>query len=179
MVLSAAGLIPILPAHAACLRCAVPPLPATIAVNNAVGKWWSPLAVKDGEPDTNARFDDLFQMMRFGSGRGACILVGHSHYFRALVRQHLAEEYKSNEPEWAADLHKCKLDNGACMCIDVEWRDTPLGLVVPVITNATMMFGTVLQKKGAKDKDGNDSDEEDGKFGSGSVPKKKGGCTVS
>ena len=95
------------------------------------------------------------------------ILAGHSHFFRALVREHLAKEYIESAPEWTGRLHEAKLGNGACLCIDVEWRATPLGVVAPAITNATLMFDTTLADDVAED----EADSAGGK--------KKGGCSCS
>ena len=48
------------------------------------------------------------------------ILVGHSHMFRAMVKSLMDSKFKAEHPAWARALSRKKLDNGACLCIEVR-----------------------------------------------------------
>ena len=49
-----------------------------IRVDEAGGKWWTPLELSDKETDINARFDDLWQRMRFASESSTCASIRHT-----------------------------------------------------------------------------------------------------
>lgn len=50
----------------------------------------------------------------------SAILVGHSHLFRALLKSNMDPAFKAECPVWTRALSRKKLDNGACLCIEVR-----------------------------------------------------------
>lgn len=75
-------------------------------------------------------------------------MVGHSLFFRELVKHHLSPNLALAQPEWAAQLSKKKLGNAACLALDLEWP--PVGsalangdpMAPPMIVGADLMFGS-------------------------------------
>jgi hypothetical protein len=94
----------------------------------------------------------LWANVHYGRDEKLLLFVGHSHYFRYMMRHYIAEEYRKSHPEWTDALTKQIMNNCACMRIEIEWRvpaDKSDLMEPPVITKADFMFGTTL-KKGRK-----------------------------
>ena len=104
------------------------------------------------------RFKRLLMLIRHDTAADKVILVGHSLFFRDLVRGHLSPEFKARDPGFTADLAKKKLDNAACLALDLEW---PAGspLSPPSIVGARLMFGS-----GFKESSKDDGEEESSVF---------------
>lgn len=75
-------------------------------------------------------------------------MVGHSLFFRELVKHHLSPTFKLEQPEFTAVLAKKKLGNAACLALDLEWpavgsataNNDPMA--PPMIVGADLMFGS-------------------------------------
>ena len=74
------------------------------------------------------------------------ILAGHSLFFRDLVRRHLgpSAEQAIGDPKLMSDLSTKKLDNGACLCLDLEWAVGPGTdpMAPPRIVHASLVLGS-------------------------------------
>jgi broad specificity phosphatase PhoE len=110
-------------------------------INDAYGPWWTPLEVKENHDDVHARFIDLWNYLHYGTDAEIIILVGHSHFFRHMMKDYMSKEFKSREPAWTKKLESCKLDNGAGMLVTVDWLPNE---AEPVISDASLVFGSQL-----------------------------------
>ena len=168
-------------------RCCLTPsvLRAALAVpldpRDARDNWWTSLDSKDSAEALALRFRDVFMTVRHDAPKGrAVVLVGHSLFFRELVRCHLdpsgrveaavsargASAGGSCSAKAAADfveaLREKKLDNGACLCLDLEWVVGPGAdpMAPPVIVNASLFCGSRFKEKEKKAKIDDDLDSE-------------------
>lgn len=112
-----------------------------IDFNDAITKWWSQ---KDTKKALGKRFADFWNTMHYTDFQTA-IVAGHSLFFRELCRTFLSAAFRENNPEFAAKLHKYKMGNGACLCIDVDFTGNK-----PQVTHAELMFGTSLHERHTK-----------------------------
>ena len=125
-------------------------LMAPIDYNYATGQWWTRLEVAERKKDVINRWDHLFNRLRYGYVNDkVIILVGHSHFFRAMCQEYISEGYRNEEPKWTAELERGKLDNASCMRCTIKWEkrgtksfenlNTP-----PVITKCKLVFGSKI-----------------------------------
>ena len=98
--------------------------------------WWTRLGDKDTKVDIGDRLRDLLTIILF-SPRSHTILTGHSLFFRELCKRHLSAEFKRTHAAFAKELAKKKMNNGACMRVDLVYRNG-----APLIENAKFLFGT-------------------------------------
>lgn len=56
----------------------------------------------------------------------------------------MSPEFRKREPIWTQQLDKCKLDNGGCLRVVVEWDTTKGPMAHPVIHSAHLVFGSKL-----------------------------------
>jgi broad specificity phosphatase PhoE len=153
--------------------------------NDAQEQWWTALEIQETKADVNLRMKELWNYLRYVTAEEdkdndkedmekkkeegndptnndfVIILVGHSHYFRQMMRQYLSPEYREKEPEWTTDLSQKKLDNAACLQITVVWKYPEDSLLIPspVIENAKLVFDSQLVGEG---EGGGAADEEEG-----------------
>lgn len=127
--------------------------------NDAQEEWWTALEIQESKGDVNLRLKELWNYLRYSSGEkqedaSAVILVGHSHFFRQMMREYLSAEYREKEPEWTTDLDEKKLDNAACLRITVVWTysEETLELPAPVIESAKLVFDSQLVGEGELEK---------------------------
>lgn len=116
----------------------------TIDVNDAIGPWWTPLEVKESSADVRRRFSELWTYLRYGTSADTVILVGHSHFFRFMMREHMSNTFKTNEPQWTEQLSHGKLNNGSCIRVSVAWENSSDFMAAPVINSARLVFGSQL-----------------------------------
>ena len=81
----------------------------------------------------------------------AQILVGHSHFFRNLVRHHLSPALRHTQPLWAAELSKFTMENGACMRVKVKWDPASIAgktaAISPLIVEVRMRTTVKIRVK--------------------------------
>lgn len=116
---------------------------------DAMDTWWTPLQEKENKERVQLRFTHLWSFLRFGTSAETAILVGHSHFFRHMLREHISPEFRRREPGWTHELDTCKLENAACLRVVVEWDTTLNPMAHPVIQNAELVFGTKLSSNKA------------------------------
>jgi phosphohistidine phosphatase SixA len=83
------------------------------------------------------------------------ILVGHSHYFRHMMKEYLSDEYRLSEPEWTEELSKKKLDNASCLRVKCVWRypEGAIEIPPPRIEEARLVFDSILVGDGESDEE--------------------------
>jgi broad specificity phosphatase PhoE len=88
------------------------------------------------------RIDELWAQIQY-SPHSRIALVGHSHFFRFLLRRHLdagASLLAANGSEAdASTLSSQKLSNGGCVRCEVDF-----GGKSPTISSAQLLFDTIL-----------------------------------
>ena len=102
-------------------------------------RWWS--AVPEGAhgvAGVQQRLGDLMDQLRYAPAE-SIVLVGHSHFFRELLKSQLHE---SVEPGLASQLRKNKLSNCGVARLELDF-DT--GGATPVV-GCTLLAGTELVK---------------------------------
>lgn len=111
---------------------------------DAADSWWTPLQEKENKDQVDHRFTLLWAFLRYGTHADTAILVGHSHFFRHMMKEHMSPEFRKREPEWTLMLDKSKLDNGGCLRVVVEWDTTKGPMCHPVVHSAQLVFGSKL-----------------------------------
>ena len=132
-------------------------LSPSVEARDAAGQWWTDLTAKDDKESLKLRFRDVFTTLRHDpADKGAAvILVGHSLFFRELVRAHVdaarvtaaaAARLGSTEAAaaFAKDLRDKKLDNAACLRLELEWAAGPGcdPMAPPAIVDAALVLGS-------------------------------------
>jgi len=88
------------------------------------------------------------------SRKGGVIVVGHSLFFKRLVNLGLSDEFKRTSPEFCSDASKYKLDNAACLRLEVEWAGGVENVMKPPqINGAELVFGSKFHHKPSSDED--------------------------
>jgi broad specificity phosphatase PhoE len=130
-------------------------LPSALVIdfNEAVGPWWTPLEVKESHDDVRMRFNELWAFLRYGVSANKIILVGHSHFFRFMMKEYMSDAFKATEPQWTSQLSSGKLDNGACIRVAVAWENAADPMAAPAVNSGRLVFGSKLiieeEKKGS------------------------------
>lgn len=123
--------------------------------HDAKGPWWTPLEVNENKKEISERFADVWSFLRYATPAETIILVGHSHFFRFMMKEYMSQEFREREPEWTKELSECKLDNAACMKIRVTWDpNVSSPMDPPKIETAQLVFDSqlVAEKKEKKEK---------------------------
>jgi len=113
---------------------------------DAVDSWWNPLQQEESDEHIHRRFTKLWAFLRYGTQASTAILVGHSHFFRHMCKEHVSPEFRQAEPEFTKVLDKHKLDNAGCLRITVEWDTANDPMDHPVIHSARLVFDSKLVK---------------------------------
>lgn len=122
--------------------------------------WWTPLQQKEKKEHVKNRFTELWAYLRYGTHAQTAILVGHSHFFRHMCKEHMSPEFRKRDPEWTNQLDKSKLDNGGCLRVTVEWDGAKGPMEPPVIHAARLVFGSKLAGSETGTEDGGNSDAD-------------------
>ena len=111
----------------------------------AGAQWW--VGSAESEEAVRARIDDALCQLRF-SPESSAVIVGHSHYFREMLRAFCADgcalydAAAATEPKEGGMQECCekKLENAGVAQLDVDWgvdADKP-------IQSVRLLFGTRL-----------------------------------
>lgn len=105
------------------------------------------MVTQESKTQVSDRLDDILATLRYwtdseGKPIDSAILVGHSHLFRAMMKCNMDPTFKAKHPAWTRALARKKLNNCACLCIEVEWPVDPSAKAA--IVDANLMFGTSL-----------------------------------
>ncbi len=113
--------------------------------------WWTTRGRGDAVDPFRARMRELWATLKY-MDESSAVLVGHSLFFRELVRTHLADECfqdGGSRQAFAAQLKERKLGNGACVYIKVRFPCASFAegrpaASAPEIVDARLLFGTQL-----------------------------------
>jgi len=131
------------------------------------GAWWTPLHLADSKESVSARANDLWLTLRHDprvlsrremdatdgvtdggastDGGGGVIVVGHSLFFKRLVKMGLSPEFRKQDPMFCEQADKYKLENAACLKLEVEWQAGAENVMrPPVISKAELVFGSTF-----------------------------------
>jgi len=100
------------------------------------GIWWTSSVEYEKEDRLDFRTSDLLHYIHNNEHKNI-ILVGHSLFFRRLCKKFALKKHFVGNEEFRERLGKEKMDNGACLCIDVLWEGNSF-----FIHDAHFMFGT-------------------------------------
>jgi broad specificity phosphatase PhoE len=130
-----------------------------IDFNDAVDEWWTRLEIAEKGFDIRARWEQLFNYIRYATpDDNILILVGHSHFFRALCQQYMSEEYREKDPAWTDELSKGKLDNASCLRCTLKWDHVGSDDLhhdlnpLPKLTKCKLVFGSKIVDGGGEKK---------------------------
>ncbi len=113
-----------------------------VDVSDAMSMWWDP--DKDDKHELKERFQDVVNFLRFSPYETA-ICVGHSLFFRELMRRFVGKKMEQSEAEFVPILKKSKLGNGACVMVEFDFSSPEYEQWE--IVQAKMMFGSVFKKQ--------------------------------
>jgi broad specificity phosphatase PhoE len=99
--------------------------------------WWTRLHSVDTDTELGDRMHDLLCRVRYGSAECA-ILVGHSLFFRELLRRYLCDRFRSAVPVFARQLMSDKLCNAGCLRLSLDWSSQRC------IADVALVFGSKL-----------------------------------
>lgn len=107
-------------------------------------RWW---CEKHSESETQlqARLHEFMSQLLY-SPHANIIVVGHSHFFRAVFREFLSAEFRAQKPELARDFSSMKLMNCGVARLDLDPRR---GLTGGPILSAESVLGSELIRDGA------------------------------
>jgi len=105
--------------------------------NDAHSHWWTEKNSHDDEASLDERFFDLMSTLQY-TPEGTIICVGHSFFFREMMRRYLSKNSKC-DPEIVEKLHKTKMGNAACLRVEIAFSSPP------AIIDAEFMWGTGLE----------------------------------
>ena len=108
----------------------------TLDLSQVMEQWWAD--AKESHEMVAERVTELLAQVRFCEAR-SIVLVGHSHYFRELLRNSCAADCTiGGSAEPPAALLKKKLSNGGVARLEMDFeRDRP-------VTGVELLFGTRL-----------------------------------
>ena len=83
------------------------------------GPWWTPKSEADANSDAlDHRLADWFTTIRFAPTSNV-ICVGHSLFFREVLRRCIGDAFIAANGERAAQLKKCKMANAGCLRVQL------------------------------------------------------------
>lgn len=106
-------------------------------------QWWFDASAESSKI-LQARMDDFMSQLLYSPHR-TMVVVGHSYFFRAILKQYLSEEFKSKSPQFAADIGSKKLSNCGVVRVDMDPR-----LVGAPIVDVQLVLGTTLLSEHSK-----------------------------
>ena len=106
------------------------------------GRWWSagPEAAT-GAAGVQQRLGDLLDQIKYSPAE-TVVLVGHSHFFRELLRAQLDPSFAEREPTLTAQLKSRKLSNCGVARLELDFEAAPSTPIVDV----RLVAGTTLVK---------------------------------
>jgi broad specificity phosphatase PhoE len=101
-----------------------PLLSVDLKIEQVMNKWW--LGSKESDDAVRDRIEDMLHQLQFTSAQ-SIVLVGHSHFFRELLRQFRTEgcSYALNDGSKGdpAELKSKKLSNAGIAKLDIDFSD--------------------------------------------------------
>lgn len=104
--------------------------------------WWNDVSAEsDGQ--VKARMEEFMAQLKYSPHR-TIVVVGHSHFFRAIFKQFLSDDFKSKQESFARQLSTMKLSNCGVARLDLDPSITTGG----PITDVELVLGTKLDSDG-------------------------------
>ena len=113
-----------------------------IDVNDCESAWWTE-AGSDSKRSLKSRFEELWATLRWFDINSA-VLVGHSLFFREMMRLFIGKGFATRQPELVADLKTHKMNNAAVLHVRVTFPTDFAAHMRPEITSAKLLFGSTL-----------------------------------
>lgn len=104
-------------------------------------RWWNNVSA-ESDTQVKARLDAFMAQLKY-SPHKTIVVVGHSHFFRAVFKQFLSTEFKETNKEFARQLSTMKLPNCGVAQLDLD-PASESGLV----TNVELLLGSQLEGDG-------------------------------
>jgi len=105
-------------------------------------QWWRETHA-ESHMDLEERLEEFMSQLVFSPHRNI-VVVGHSHFFRAVFQKHLSQEFQAKHPLFAQKLAKMKLSNCGIARLDMDPRNDDDG----VITNVELLLDTRIGDDG-------------------------------
>mmetsp|Transcript_15161 Transcript_15161/g.49734 ORF Transcript_15161/g.49734 Transcript_15161/m.49734 type:complete len:503 (-) Transcript_15161:390-1898(-) len=106
-----------------------------VHLNDSIVEWWTGSDDIDTEEEVMERLHDVLATLQFAPGRSA-ILVGHSLFFRELIRAFVTPGCAVTHPQ-CLDL---KLENAGCLGLEIRFTNG-----APEIFDLALLFGSEYQ----------------------------------
>merc|ERR1711862_119122 len=110
-------------------------------IHEVEGRWWNP--VSESEEQVKARLDEFMAQLRYSSHQ-KIVVVGHSHFFRAVFKEFLSNNFKETNDIFSKQLTKDKLPNCGVAKLELDPRIDEGG----PITNVELMLGSTMTSDG-------------------------------
>jgi len=107
-----------------------------VDIEEVQDRWWCE-GVAESPAQLQVRIDQFMTQLMY-SPHNTAVVVGHSHFFRAVFKKYLSNKFKAERTTLAKCLSDGKLSN--CGVCRVEVEVGPDGL--PVITSAELVLNT-------------------------------------
>jgi len=119
--------------------------------NDVLSNWWTTKSGLDCDTDVEERLADFMSTVQFVP-EASIICVGHSLFFRELMRHYIAKgsRLELSQPDLVEGLRTQKMANAACLRVDVFFPQPEVcggPAPVPEIVAAEFMWGTGLAGK--------------------------------
>lgn len=107
-------------------------------IQDAENEWWCP-GNSDSPEELDLRLKEFMCQLLY-TPHQTCVVVGHSHFFRAVFKGFMSKDFKDSQPELARRLTKDKMDN----CGVIRMKLDPTQDLQGPITNVELVLGSVL-----------------------------------
>lgn len=103
-------------------------------------RWWNNVAA-ESDTQVKARLEEFMAQLKY-SRHKSIVVVGHSHFFRAVFKQFLSTDFRerADKKDFARDLSTKKLSNCGVARLDLDPGITSGG----IITDVELILGTEL-----------------------------------
>jgi hypothetical protein len=122
-----------------------------INTNDASSRWWTESSKRDSDEGLLHRMDDFVYSLRYCED-DKIVVVGHSNFFFKFCQIYLGGKdnaFRKNNPGYADELTSRKLDNGACLVVELEFAANNPGCS---ISHAELLFDSKLKSGNPKKK---------------------------
>jgi len=106
------------------------------------GRWWNPVAA-ESDAEVKIRLEEFMAQLKYTPHK-TIVVVGHSHFFRAVFKEFLNPNFKDKHKDFAHQLCTSKLANCGVARLDLDPSITSGG----PITNVELVLGTKLVHDG-------------------------------
>merc|ERR1712008_388139 len=107
------------------------------------GIWWEE-AASENKDQLQVRMDKFMSQLLY-SPHQSVVVVGHSHFFRAVFRRYLSAEFKDENNKLATEITIQKLMNCGVACLEL---DPTRGVEGEPIMNVQLVLETTLSSDG-------------------------------